>query len=125
MALPFGTYNDDVIKVLKEVGVLYCRTCEHTYNFEMPNDLPLLHPTCHFRYKDLDKLTDEFLNTQTDGDMLFYIWGHSYELVTEDDWQNFELMLKIFLTIREKFMFYGKKNWGKRGKIIKLFCLWN
>ena len=22
--------------------------------------------------------------------MLFYIWGHSYELVTEKDWQEFE-----------------------------------
>ena len=90
MALPFGTYNDDVIKVLKEAGVLYCRTCEHTYKFDMPNELPLLHPTCHFRYKELDKLTDEFLSAETDEDMLFYIWGHSYELVTEEDWEKFE-----------------------------------
>lgn len=90
MALPFGTYNDDVIKVLKEVGVLYCRTCGHTYKFDMPNELPLLHPTCHFKYKDLDKLTDEFLSAEAEEDMLFYIWGHSYELVTEEDWEKFE-----------------------------------
>lgn len=90
IALPFGTYNDDVIKVLKEVGVLYCRTCEHTYKFNMPNELPLLHPTCHFKYKDLDKLADEFLNDESDNDMLFYIWGHSYEFVTEEDWEKFE-----------------------------------
>ena len=90
MALPFGTYNDDVINVLKEVKVLYCRTVEHTYDFKIPNDLPLLHPTCHFKYKDLDKLSDEFLSAETNEDMLFYIWGHSYELVTEEDWANFE-----------------------------------
>ena len=90
MALPFGTYNDDVIKVINDVGILYCRTCEHTYKFDMPNELPLLHPTCHFKYKDLDKLTDEFLSAEAEEDMLFYIWGHSYEFVTEEDWEKFE-----------------------------------
>ena len=90
MALPFGTYNDDVIKVIKEIGILYCRTCEHTFKFDMPNELPLLHPTCHFKYKELDELTDKFFSTETDEDMLFYIWGHSYELVTEEDWEKFE-----------------------------------
>lgn len=90
MALPFGSYDDEVVKVLKELNILYCRTTKSTYKFNIPDCLPLLHPTCHFRYKDLDKLTDEFLNAQNDGDMLFYIWGHSYELVTEEDWQKFE-----------------------------------
>ena len=90
MALPFGSYDDKVVKALKEVEILYCRTCEHTYNFDLPNNLPLLHPTCHFRYKELNELADEFLNSQDGDDKLFYIWGHSYELVTEEDWQNFE-----------------------------------
>ncbi len=90
MALPFGTYDQEVVEVLKELKVLYCRTIESTFKFEMPNTLPLLHPTCHFKNKDLDKLTDEFLNADSDEDMLFYIWGHSYELITEEDWASFE-----------------------------------
>ena len=90
MALPFGSYDDEVVKVLKELDILYCRTTKSTYKFNIPDCLPLLHPTCHFKYKDLDSLTDEFLNAQSDEDMIFYIWGHSYELVTEEDWAKFE-----------------------------------
>jgi peptidoglycan/xylan/chitin deacetylase (PgdA/CDA1 family) len=90
MALPFGSYDDEVVKVLKELNILYCRTTKSTYKFNIPDCLPLLHPTCHFRYKDLDKLTDEFLNAQNDGDMLFYIWGHSYEFDRNNNWEILE-----------------------------------
>ena len=30
------------------------------------------------------------MNADSGTPRLFYIWGHSYELVTEEDWQAFE-----------------------------------
>jgi len=36
------------------------------------------------------QLATEFLQSTEQKDMLFYIRGHSYELVTEEDWQEFE-----------------------------------
>lgn len=94
MALPFGTYDSEVIEILKELNILYCRTVRSTNEFNPPDKLPLIDPTCHFRCNNLDELTNRFLNKNETNDMLFYIWGHSYELVTQSDWEEFENFCK-------------------------------
>lgn len=88
MALPFGTWSDAVVEEAKANGFLYCRSIEATNAFTLPDGV-LLHPTCHFKAKNLNQLADAFLATDAD-EQLFYIWGHSYELVTEEDWEAFE-----------------------------------
>lgn len=88
MALPFGTWNDAVVAEAEANGFLYCRTIQATGKFDLPEGT-LLHPTCHFKDKNINELADAFLATDQD-DALFYLWGHSYELVTEDDWEAFE-----------------------------------
>lgn len=88
-ALPFGSFNDDVIKALKELGIVYTRTVRDTFDFRLPCELPILDPTCHFMDERAFSLADEFF-ADGDEDKLFYIWGHSYELVTEGNWANFE-----------------------------------
>ena len=94
MALPFGTYNDKVLKALKETGVLYCRTVVANNDFRIPDRLPLIDTTCHFMADNLDQLADRFLNDDSKEDLLFYIWGHSYELLTEQDKAKFEAFCK-------------------------------
>lgn len=90
MAYPFGTYSEDVIKALQENGIEYGRTIESTYNFDLPKDPFVWNPTCHFRDKEIRDLADEFFHSSEETDQLFYIWGHSYELMTEEEWQEFE-----------------------------------
>ena len=94
MALPFGTYNQQVIDVVKKLGLKYCRTVDSTGKFDMPTNLPIINPTCHFLSDNINKLIEEFFSTESDKDMLFYIWGHSYELITKEDWNNFEKLCK-------------------------------
>lgn len=89
MALPFGTYNDRTEAIAASCGMKYCRTIDATHAFSLP-DRVLLHPTCHFKDAAMEKLAEQFLAATPDEPMLFYVWGHSYELVTEDDWQRFE-----------------------------------
>lgn len=90
MAYPYGTYNQEVIDVLVENGMEYSRTIKSTHQFELP-EFPLTwHPTCHFRDKEIRQLAADFFQSSEKKGMLFYIWGHSYELVTEDDWCEFE-----------------------------------
>ncbi len=89
MALPFGSYNDAVIQAAAENGMAYCRTTWATQSFSPPDSL-LLHPTCHFLDGNIGELARQFLESETKEPQLFYIWGHSYELVTEDDWAAFE-----------------------------------
>lgn len=94
MAYPFGTYNDEVINTAKTCGIVYSRTTKSTKGFAFPKDFMKWHPTCH--HKDALSLTERFvgdleISWRTD---LFYIWGHSHELRTEDDWKMMEEICK-------------------------------
>ena len=94
MALPFGTYNRRTVEIVEDCGVEYCRTVKSTNNFELPSGV-LLHPTCKFIAANLTELAEDFLSAEYDEAKLFYIWGHSYELVTEEDWASFEDFCKM------------------------------
>lgn len=88
MAYPFGTYNDDVIDVLKQSGIVYSRTTESSNKFDLPENWLTLHPTCHFLDDNLYELKNEFLNIETNQNpLLFYIWGHSFEIESQN-WYN-------------------------------------
>lgn len=90
MAYPFGTFNDGIIEILKKCGILYSRTVNSTYSFECPENPYIWNPTCHFKDEKIFELADKFVNSKPDAPKIFYIWGHSYELVTESDWERFE-----------------------------------
>ena len=98
MAYPFGTYSDEVIKVAKECGIKYSRTVEAHRSFKLPkSDSWLKMPaTCHHADERLFELAEKFVAAEPssaywdyDG-WLFYVWGHSYEFRTEEDWQRME-----------------------------------
>ena len=95
MAYPYGSYNDDVIEVLKECGIVYCRTVNSTYGYELPQNLLLLDPTCHFKEDVTFELAEKFVALKPDSAKMLYIWGHSYELITEDDWQRFDDLCRL------------------------------
>lgn len=86
MSYPSGSYNTASVEAMKASGIVYSRTTKNTMNFELPNDFMEWHPTCH--HKQALQLCDGFLNnldSQWCGP-LFYIWGHSHEFKTEEDW---------------------------------------
>ncbi len=90
MAYPYGTYNDTVVEVLKNSGILYSRTVEATKNFKIPNDWLRLPATCHHNAPELGSLTEKFLNYKDQRPALFYLWGHSYEFEANDNWNVIE-----------------------------------
>ncbi len=93
MSYPNGTYSADTLNVLKACGIIYSRTTKSTGNFPMPQDFIEWNPSCHQR--DALALCDKFIEdidspwTHT----LFYIWGHSHELVTEENWEYIEKVI--------------------------------
>ncbi len=90
-AYPFGTFNDDVISVLKSCGIKYSRTVTATHNFELPVDWFRLNPTCHHADPSLEKLCDNFLKgTPVRTPWMFYLWGHSYEFDDSNNWEIIE-----------------------------------
>ncbi|MDD2302469.1 MAG: polysaccharide deacetylase family protein [Eubacteriales bacterium] len=91
MAYPFGTYSDEVVDVLRTLGLVYARTVESSRGFVIPRDWLRLRPTCHHDDPELMALLHRFLAADTgDEPRLFYLWGHSYEFEQHGNWDVIE-----------------------------------
>lgn len=91
MAYPFGTFNDEVVNILKSCGIAYARTVHSTESFQIPTDWLRLPATCHHNNPKLPELTDKFINDKPFGSpWLFYLWGHSYEFEADNNWELIE-----------------------------------
>lgn len=110
MAYPFGNTNDAVIDAINGLGIEYARTVGDSYNFEIPKDFLRWHPTIH-QYakaywepnqpekdkKEMElfyKTIDDFLQTKELA--ILDIWGHSWEMGTEQNkWNETEKFFKL------------------------------
>lgn len=107
-AYPGGTgcIDAQVVDTVRRTGVRYARTTTSTYDFGLPQDPIVLDPTVyHMEKEKMWALAKQFVEMKPDTPQLFYIWGHAYELDTEDDWAWFESFC-AFLGGRED-IFYG------------------
>lgn len=92
-AYPFGTpsMTDDVVEILRLCGIKYCRATGATHSFAIPEDWLRLKPTCHHNDPCLMQLADEFLNNGYFAKpKLFYLWGHTYEFDSNNNWNVIE-----------------------------------
>ena len=85
-AYPFGTFNAQVQEMIRDTGHVYARTCHNVADAFPPEDATAFHPNCHFLAPDF---WERFAHVAAN-DGVFYFWGHSYEIMDEDGWQNFE-----------------------------------
>ena len=96
MAYPFGTYNDDVIRIASDLGIKYSRGVHSHYGFALPTKWLEMPATCHQADERAFDLAKTFVEENATKDWrsthgwLFYIWGHSYEYRTEEDWARME-----------------------------------
>lgn len=91
MAYPFGTYNDEVVQILKECGIAYARTVQSTRNFDIPHDWLRMPATCHHNDPELMALAKRFTEPfHWTMPQLFYLWGHSYEFEERNNWNVIE-----------------------------------
>lgn len=91
-AYPFGTYNDTVVDILKNAGIVYARTVESHHSFRLPEDWLRMGATCHHTDPELETLADRFVQGEVgnnDG-WLFYLWGHTYEFRQQNNWDVIE-----------------------------------
>lgn len=96
MAYAYYGYNDEIVKLLKMLGVAYARTTEPSYSFQIPEDWLRLKPTCHHKDPKFAGLLDKFLTGSPAAEFkhrepyLLYIWGHSYEFDDDNNWEIIE-----------------------------------
>lgn len=93
-AYPKGSSSDKVAACLKKHGIIYAREVRWTGSFSFPL-IPLRYrPTCAVVDKKLFDLADQFINAEPETeDLLFYIWGHGYEMDFGSElcsWKRFE-----------------------------------
>lgn len=85
LAYPFGAFDNQTLKSLKDLEIKYARTTTSTQNFELPDtNFLILKPTCHiFNAVNFGSF---FANNNPKEMQLLNIWGHSYEF-----YNNWEL----------------------------------
>lgn len=91
MSYPFGDYNEEVIKTANECGILYSRTVENTRRFKMPENFLKWHPSIH--HDGIENAVSSFfekMDMTFNNEPLLYVWGHSFEFKTEEQWQMME-----------------------------------
>jgi peptidoglycan/xylan/chitin deacetylase (PgdA/CDA1 family) len=86
-AYPFGGFDDATAETVREAGHVYARTTKNVTPCVPPEDPMKFHPDCHFRSPDFWNL---YAKAKDSGCGVFYFWGHSYELCTEEDWNAFD-----------------------------------
>ncbi len=88
-AYPFGSYDESVIEIIKSAGHSYARTVKNITPSFPPKDPFEFHPSCHFLSKDFWSIYDA---SKESG--VFYFWGHSYEMINQEMWTDFEGNIK-------------------------------
>ena len=104
MAYPCGgdCYDERVIKLITEnTPVRYARTTNSHHTFALPENFMEWHPTCHQNDELLMKLGEDFINAEPTEDMLFYLWGHSFEFDKYESWERFEAFCELISGRRE------------------------
>lgn len=87
LAYPFGSFNTSVMQTVRETGHVYARTTGSVEKPFPPEQAMAFHPSCHFLASDFN---ERYERTRSQPGGVFYFWGHSYELVNEAMWRDFE-----------------------------------
>ncbi len=92
-----GRYDDRSDSLLQKCKIYYYRTIKSTNSFEIPENFNYWHPTCHDNDEGVFELAQKFIDSKSDEDMIFYIWGHAFELDKNDKdrWANMERLCSM------------------------------
>lgn len=90
----FGEYSEEVISILKNIGIVYARTADTTGKFYAPADFLKWDPTCHHD-EDVFGLLHMFMNPPDYLKMpLMYVYGHSFEFARNGNWDHIEKLCR-------------------------------
>ena len=101
MAWPGGdsewtAHTVNVVSEKTDIKFGSCTTA--TNNFKLPTQFLTWYPTCGFSQSNSLTLLQRFIDAEPTEDMLFYVWGHGYELDNfpgTTGWDRFEQMIQM------------------------------
>jgi peptidoglycan/xylan/chitin deacetylase (PgdA/CDA1 family) len=94
MSFPFGTFNDDLVRLLPSLGIEYARTVRETHLLEVPGNFHRWDTTCHHNH-DLLALGERFLKEDSPQPVLMVVWGHSWDFDQDDNWHLMEEFCRL------------------------------
>ncbi len=90
MSYPNGSFNRQIKEMLPFLGIEYARVVESTKTFAIPDDWLEWKPSCHHKH-DLMGMAETFVGLHKQQYLyLMYVWGHSYEFDTDNNWEVIE-----------------------------------
>ena len=98
MALPGGdpNVNRNLMKIVYEnTTVRLARGTTSTHKFTLPEELLWLEPTCEISEATLFNDFQRFVDAECTEDMLFFCWGHGYELDIYNSYDKLEKFIKM------------------------------
>lgn len=98
MAWPGGPteYTDETVKNVAEYTTMrFARRMGPTYGFDLPDEFLKWDPTCSISDNSVLDLARSFIAAECTEDMLFYVWGHGYELDLYDRYDVLEELIKM------------------------------
>ncbi len=92
-----GASYASVKNYLTELDIAYARTGGNHNRFYLPEDWHKWEPNAHHNNPKLMEYIDEFLKIDLSSEYhalrmprLFYMWGHSYEFDTDNNWERLD-----------------------------------
>ncbi len=98
MAWPGGDteYTDKTIALVeKYTDMGFARAVTSSYDFRLPEYFLKWQPTCSIIDENVLKYAEDFLAADCTEDMIFYVWGHGYELDAFDKYDTLEQLIKM------------------------------
>ncbi len=89
MSYPFGSTTDAAVNAFEATGMEYARTVGEEHGFCVPSDFMRWTPTCHHE-QAMELLPSFFDQAWFPRMKLLNIWGHSYEINSEEKWAYME-----------------------------------
>lgn len=98
MAWPGG--ENDVTETTKKLvyentSIRFARGAESTHSFELPTEFLMWQPTCSIRDPEILSYARSFMEADCAEDMLFFVWGHGYELDLDDSYDMLDELIKM------------------------------
>lgn len=84
---PYGDCDAATADVVREAGHVYARTTQNATPCMPVVDPMFLHSDCHFHSPDF---WDLYAKAKACDAGVFYFWGHSFELCSDEQWQDFD-----------------------------------
>lgn len=95
LAYPNGSWTPEIAAMLPYLGIRYARVVGNTHDFAIPHNFMTWTATCHHTDNLMDDAKRFVELSKSQYLYMMYVWGHSYEFRTEEDWAMIEKFCRL------------------------------